>query len=203
MNGSWHIYRRGEPWQRSRHRMRVLVATADFEAVGFDIPVAEFIKARAIATHAELSKLGPDVLAADFNRDEAVRRLRERGTSEIADALLNQRVMAGLGNVYKSEVLFLCGVNPITRVDALADEQIDRLVDTGRSVLLTNVSGAVPPMTTYTSLRRTTRRSDPSARLWVYGRARLPCRRCGTAIEVRTQGTGARLTYWCPTCQPS
>jgi endonuclease VIII len=203
MNGSWHIYRPGEPWRRSRHRMRVLVATADFEAVGFDIPVAEFIKARAVAKHAELSKLGPDVLAGDFNRDEAVRRLRERGTSEIADALLSQRVMAGLGNVYKSEVLFLCGVNPFTRVDALVDEQIDRLVDTGRSTLVTNVSGAVAPMTTYTSLRRTTRRSDPSARLWVYGRARLPCRRCGTAIEVRKQGIGARLTYWCPTCQPS
>jgi endonuclease-8 len=210
MNGSWHIYRRGEPWQRSRHRMRVLVATADFEAVGFDIPVAEFIKLdrrpgaaveRALAKHAELSKLGPDVLAPQFDRAEAIRRLRERSSSEIADAVLNQRVMAGLGNVYKSEVLFLCRVNPFARVETLTPEQVECLVDTGRRLLVTNVSGAVAPMTTYTSLRRTTRRSDPSERLWVYGRARLPCRTCGTAIDVRKQGAGARLTYWCPTCQ--
>ncbi len=203
MNGSWHIYRRGEPWQRARQRMRVLVATADFEAVGFDIPVAEFIKERAIAKHAELSKLGPDVLAGDFDRAEAVRRLAERSTSEIAEALLNQRVMAGLGNVYKSEVLFLCRVSPFARVHAVTREQLECLVDTGRRLLLTNVSGAVAPMTTYVGLRRETRRSDPGGRLWVYGRARLPCRGCGTAIEVRKQGAGARLTYWCPACQRS
>jgi endonuclease-8 len=203
MNGSWHIYRRGEKWQRPRRSMRVWVATADFEAVGFDIPVAEFIRDRALAKHVELSKLGPDVLADDFNRDEAVRRLRERAGSEIADALLNQRVMAGLGNVYKSEVLFLCRVNPFARVEALTGEQIECLVDTGRKLLVTNVSAAVAPMTTYPSLRRTTTHGDPGARLWVYGRARLPCRRCGSAIDARKQGAGARLTYWCPTCQQS
>jgi endonuclease-8 len=203
MNGSWHIYRRGEKWQRPRRSVRVLIATGEFEAVGFDIPVAEFIKDRAVAKHVELSKLGPDVLADDFTRDEAVRRLRERAGSEIADALLNQRVMAGLGNVYKSEVLFLCRVNPFARVEALSGEQIECLVDTGRKLLVINVSGAVAPMTTYTSLRRTTTHSEPGARLWVYGRARLPCRRCGTAIDVRKQGAGARLTYWCPTCQKS
>ena len=203
MNGSWHIYRRGEPWQRSRHRMRVLVATADFEAVGFDIPVAEFVKERALAKHAELSKLGPDVLAADFDRREAIRRLGERSSSEIAEALLNQRVMAGLGNVYKSEVLFLCGVHPFARVGGLAAAELECLVDTGRRLLALNVTGAVAPMTTYVGMRRTTRRSAPAERLWVYGRARLPCRKCGTAIEVRKQGAGARLTYWCPACQPS
>ena len=201
MKGSWHIYRPGEKWQRSRRSMRVLIATADFEAVGFDIPVAELVKDRALARHVELSKLGPDILARDFNRDEAVRRLRERPASEIADVLLNQHVLAGLGNVYKSEVLFLCHVNPFARVEALSGEQMDCLVDTARRLLVTNVSGAVAPLTTYVTLRRTTRGSDSSARLWVYGRARLPCRRCGTAIQARKQGTGARLTYWCPTCQ--
>ena len=203
MNGSWHIYRQGEKWQRARQRMRVLIATNDFEAVGFDIPIAEFIKERAIEKHVELSRLGPDVLGAEFDRHEGVRRLRDRREAEIADALLDQRVMAGLGNVYKSEVLFLCGVNPFARVDALTDEQIGGLVDTARRLLVANVSGAVAPMTTYASLRQTTGRSDPGARLWVYGRARLPCRRCGTAIQVQKQGEGARLTYWCPTCQQS
>ena len=201
MNGSWHIYRPGEPWQRARSRMRVLVGTTEFEAVGFDIPVAEFIKTRAIGKHAELSRLGPDVLAPEFDRAEAIRRLRERAALEIAEALLNQRVLAGLGNVYKSEVLFLCGVHPFARVDTVGPGQIECLVDTGRKLLLANVSGAMAPMTTYVGLRRTTSRSDPSERLWVYGRARLPCRKCGTAIELRKQGQGARLTYWCPTCQ--
>jgi endonuclease-8 len=202
MNGSWHIYRRGEAWQRGRGRMRVLVATADFEAVGFDIPVAEVVRTRAIARHTELSKLGPDVLAPEFDRAEALRRLRERSSLDVGEALLNQRVMAGLGNVYKSEILFLCGVHPFAPVGKVADSQLECLVDTGRRLLLANVSGASAPMTTYRGLRQTTRRSDPAERLWVYGRARRPCRKCGTAIEMRKQGQGARLTYWCPACQP-
>jgi endonuclease-8 len=203
MNGSWHIYRHAEKWQRPARSMRVLVATADFVAVGFDIPDAEFVKARALDKHRVLARLGPDVLAGDFDRDEAIRRLRERSSSEAAEALLDQQVMAGLGNVYKSEVLFLCRLNPFAVVSRLDDGQLACLVDTGRKLLLTNVGSSLAPMTTYTGYRRTTTRSDPAERLWVYGRARLPCRRCGTAIAVRKQGAGARLTYWCPRCQPS
>ncbi len=203
MNGSWHIYRRGEKWRRPARDMRVLVATADFEAVGFDIPVAEFIKESSMTKHAVLAKLGPDVLDEEFDRDEALRSLKERSSSEIAEALLNQQVMAGLGNVYKSEVLFMCRVNPFMAVASLTDEQVACLVDTGRKLLRLNVSSSLAPMTTYTGYRRTTRRSDPGERLWVYGRGRLPCRRCGTAIAAKKQGAGARLTYWCPRCQPS
>ena len=203
MNGSWHIYRRGEKWQRPAREMRVLVATADFEAVGFDIPVAEFIKEGALAKHAVLARLGPDVLDERFDRDEAIRRLGERSSSEIAEALLNQQVMAGLGNVYKSEVLFMCRVNPFAPVASLTADEVGRLVDAGRKLLRLNVGSSLAPMTTYTGYRRTTRRSNPGERLWVYGRARLPCRRCGTAIEAQKQGAGARLTYWCPRCQPS
>ena len=203
MNGSWHIYRRGEKWQRPAQAMRVLVATADYEAVGFDIPVAEFVKEQSVAKHAVLSRLGPDVLDEAFDRDEALRRLRERASSEVAEALLNQQVMAGLGNVYKSEVLFMCRVNPFTTVASLTADQADCLVDTGRKLLRLNVSSSLAPMTTYTGYRRTTMRSDPGERLWVYGRGQLPCRRCGTTIKTRKQGTGARLTYWCPRCQPS
>jgi endonuclease-8 len=111
--------------------------------------------------------------------------------------------MAGLGNVYKSEVLFLCRINPFTPVNRLDEAQVACLVDTGRKLLQTNAGSSLTPMTTYTGYRRTTRRGDPAERLWVYGRARRACRRCGTAIEARKQGAGARLTYWCPTCQPS
>lgn len=201
MNGSWHIYRPGERWKRPRRDMRVIVATSAYEAVGFNIPVAEFITDRSRRRHRELSRLGPDLLDDDFDRAAAVGRLRTLADAGIADALLNQRALAGIGNVYKCEVLFACGVNPFVRVRDLDDRQIASLVDTARKFLRANVSTGLAPMTTYTGFRRTTGRDDPRQRLWVYGRARLPCRKCGTPIEVRKEGHDARLTYWCPRCQ--
>ena len=203
MNGSWHIYRPGEQWQRPRRDMRVQIATADYVAVGFNIPVAEFVKGRDLHKHDELRKLGPDVLSDGFDVAEALRRLRQRGSAAIAEAVLNQRVLAGLGNVYKSEVLFLCRTNPFTLVRDVDDARLATIVETARRLLRANVSEGLALMTTYTGFRRTTRRDDPRERLWVYGRARLPCRRCGTRIRVRKQGTDARLTYWCPQCQES
>ena len=204
MHGSWHIYRPGERWRQNRRDMRVLVATADFEAVGFNIPVAEFIKVdpkHALAKHRVLGKLGPDALAANFDRDEAVRRLRSRPASLIADALLNQQLLAGLGNVFKSEVLFACGINPFVTVAALTDSELEHLVEIGRKLLQANVGGSSTGLTTYTGSRRTTGRDNPAEQLWVYGRGRLPCRRCGTAVDVKKHGTDSRLTYWCPECQ--
>jgi len=201
MNGSWHIYRRGERWQRPRRDMRVVIATDDFEAVGFSIPEAELIATRDLRRHDDLRKLGPDLLAEAFDAGEALRRLRERGDTAVADALLNQRVMAGIGNVYKSEVLFLCRINPFTAVQSLDDTRLASIVETARRLLRANVSEGLAAMTTYAGFRRTTRRDDPQQRLWVYGRARQPCRRCGTSIRVKAQGTDARLTYWCPGCQ--
>jgi endonuclease VIII len=203
MNGSWHIYRPGEGWQRSARDMRIVIGSQDFEAVGFNIPVAEFIKARDLERHEELRQLGPDLLADDFDGAEAAKRTRERPSLDIGDALLNQRVMAGIGNVYKSEVLFLCGVNPFRAVATIPDADLQRVIETARTLLHANVSTGLAPMTTYTGYRRTTRRDDPTERLWVYGRARMPCRRCGAPILVKPQGSDARLTYWCPTCQPA
>ena len=202
MNGSWHIYRPGETWRKRRLDMRIVVATRDFEAVGFNIPIAEFIRGENLARHDSLRQLGPDLLSEDFDQEEAVGRIRARRDTEIGDVLLTQRVMAGVGNVYKSEVLFACGVNPFVLTGTLSDDDVRRLVGTARMFLRMNVSGKLAAMTTYTGFRRTTRRADPRERLWVYGRARLPCRRCGTPIRVRAQGQDARLTYWCPTCQP-
>lgn len=202
MNGSWHIYRPGEAWQRGRRDMRIVLSTADFVAVGFSIPVAEWVKVGDVRRHGELSKLGPDLLAPDFDEHEAVRRLVSRSDMEIADALLTQRVMAGVGNVYKSEILFACRVNPFARVAALSDEQVGCLVRTARKFLTANVTEGLAAMTTYMGFRRTTRRDDPKERLWVYGRVDEPCRRCGTTVKIAKQGRDARLTYWCPTCQP-
>jgi len=202
MNGSWHIYRPGERWQRPRHAMRIIVGTEDFVAVGFDIPVAEMLSPRDLLRHRELRRLGPDLLDDNFDAAEAARRIRERGPAEIADVLLNQRVLAGIGNVYKSEVLFACAVNPFTAVDKISDVEIDLLVSTARKFLRANVTGGLAAMTTYTGFRRTTGRSDPQERLWVYGRAGDPCRQCGAPIQIRAQGRDARLTYWCSRCQP-
>ena len=103
--------------------------------------------------------------------------------------LLNQRVMAGIGNVYKSEVLFACRVNPFTPVGTVGDQALERLVATARRLLLANVHSSLAPMTTYTGYRRTTNRDNPSERLWVYGRAGKPCRRCGTSVKIDKQGT--------------
>ena len=169
MNGSWHIYRPGEVWQRPRRSMRIIVGTEDFVAVGFDIPVAEMIKAKDVARHAELRKLGPDLLGEGFDAAEAGRRIRARGVSEIADVLLNQRVLAGIGNVYKSEVLFSCGVSPFAKVDSLTDDEIACLVSTARRFLSANVTDKLAPMTTYTGFRRTTR----------------PVRSSGTSVGLR------------------
>ena len=201
MNGSWHIYRPGERWRGPRRDMRIVIATADFEAVAFRVPVAEFIPASAVERHRELRRLGPDLLAKSFDALEAHRRMRARPGDFICDVLLNQGVVAGIGNVYKSETLFACGVHPFARVADLDDGTLERLLATAKRFLEANVQPSRAPMTTYSGLRRTTGRDEPGSRLWVYSRGGRPCRRCGTPIASRKHGPAARLTYWCPSCQ--
>jgi endonuclease-8 len=204
MRGSWHIYRTGERWKRSRQQMRVVIRTKDFEAVAYDVPVARFHTAHSLERSSAIPKLGPDLLGRQFSQDDAAARIRARADEEVANVLLNQQVMAGLGNVFKSEVCFACNVHPFRTVASLSGMEIDCLVDTARKMVAANVVGtASDRVTTYTGGRRTTFNADPAARLWVYGRQGQPCRRCGTAILMRKQGTGVRSTYWCPECQPS
>jgi len=179
MNGAWHIYRPGERWQRPRRDMRVIIETADFVAVGFNIPVAELLTGRELER--VLHPQGPDLLA-EFDVAEAVRRARERNDEQIADVLLSQRVAAGIGNIWKSESLFQRGINPFTRVKDLDDQALEQLFLTARALLKESAAG--------------------HRRLNVYSRGGQPCRKCGTAISSRKQGLDARLTYWCPRCQP-
>ena len=159
MNGSWHIYRPGERWRRPRRDMRVMVATAAFEAVGFNVPVAEFLQGRALERQEDLRQMGPDLLGATFDAAEAIRRFRERPAASIADALINQRVVAGAGNVYKSEVLFLCRVDPFLAVADVSDEQLRAILSTARTHLRANVIDATAAIVTYRGYRRTTRRA--------------------------------------------
>ena len=168
MNGSWHLYRAGERWRKRRDDMRLVIATDDFEAVGFNIPVAEF---------GEVPPHGPDLLGESFDLDEAVRRFAERQDEEIGCALLNQQLVAGIGNIWKSETLFACGINPFRKV---ADCDVPRILKRARALL---------------------QRSTGERPRWsVYERGGQPCRRCGSSIQRREQNL--RSTYWCPKCQP-
>jgi len=202
MNGSWHVYRHGERWWRGPQAMRVRVDTADWVAVAFDVPVAEFVTAKQLASTDPVAALGPDLLKPGFDRDEAIRRVRAAGALPIAQALLDQRLVAGIGNIYKSEVLFLAGVHPDTPAGGVAQDALERVMDLARSLLQANVVDGTPAaIQTYHSLRRADRRSHPEDSLWVYSRGGKPCRRCGAAIASKKMGVDARATYWCPTCQ--
>src|SRR5215470_16638974 len=152
---------------------------------------------RAVPLHPAMQALGPDLLASDFDAAEAERRLRARPQMQIAEALLDQRALAGIGNVYKSETLFIERINPWTRVADVPDAALVRLVATAHRLLHENVRPGSP--------HRITTRRDLAGRgsLWVYGRAGRPCLRCGTPIQTRRQGELNRSTYWCPTCQPT
>jgi endonuclease-8 len=204
MSGSWHIYKTGERWQAPRSAMRIVITCSDIQAVAFNVPVAEFHTARSLERSAHVSELGTDVLSPTYRTDEAVRALREYGRAhpdaEIGDLLLNQRVIAGIGNIYKSETLFAAQVNPFRRVQTVSDRELERIAEIAQRYMKASVAEAESEGTvTPTGSRGGT---GPGARRWVYRRQGQECRRCGAVIEMRRQGVGGRSTYWCPSCQP-
>jgi len=202
MNGSWHLYRPGERWWRGEQMMRVRIDTADWVAVAFNVPVAEFVTPTDLAKRDPVAELGPDLLGGTFDRDEAIRRIVASGHRAIAQTLLDQRIVAGIGNIYKSEVLFLSGVHPETPSSAVPQPTLERMMDIARGVLKDNVvEGTSPRIQTYRNLRQLNPASEHDESLWVYGRRNKPCRKCGTPIEMKKMGIEARSTYWCPKCQ--
>ena len=204
MSGSWHIYRHGQPWQQPRFNMRIVIENGDYIAVGFKVPVAEIHTAHSLARDHRIPPADADVLSSEFNAEAAIARVLAHPGEEIADVLLHQEVTAGVGNVFKSEVCFVCGINPFCRVAALRPQQVSALVATAQRLLGANVlEDSGERIVTYRGQqRRTTNDSDPGASLWVYGRAGEPCRRCGEPVRRRLQGPDARVTFWCATCQP-
>lgn len=181
--------------------MRILLATDQWLAVAFNVQVAEFVRTDRLARHRPLAALGPDLLG-DFDPDRALPRIRAQPERPVHEVLLDQRVVAGIGNIYKSEVLFLAGVHPDTRAEQLSDPQWLEIFTRARRLLQANVakrSGA--GIETYPGLQRTPGRKRPEDRLWVYSRGGRPCRKCGTRIASRKDGDAARVTYWCPKCQ--
>ena len=200
MNGAWHRYRPGERWRRPAARAVLVLEVEGAVAVCFDAPVVELFDARAEALHPSLASLGPDLLADAFDPAEAARRLRDpsRAGAAIGEAILDQRVMAGVGNVYRSEILFIERIDPFAPVASLDDAALDRLVATAGRLLLANVGRRRGPERSTTEGAR----EAGGAPLWVYGRAGRPCRRCRTAIRSTSLGTDLpRTVWWCPSCQ--
>ena len=194
MQGSWHRYRPGEPWRLPARRAVCVLETVAAVAVCFDAPVVELLTEADLVRHGGLRALGPDLLGAAPDLEDAVRRLRELGSVPLGEALLDQRAAAGIGNVIKSESLFMERLDPWSPVHAFSDDELRSALGRAAELLAANTGGG---------RRVTTGRRSPGESLWVYGRSGRPCRRCGTFIRARRQGTQARTTYWCPSCQPS
>jgi endonuclease-8 len=207
MDGAWKLYRPGERWRHGPgHQVRVVLETDDVVAVGFRLPVVEVLKTSREAD--VVGHLGPDVLGPGWDAGEALRRLTARSDREIGEALIDQTVRAGPGNVYKSEALFLRGVDPWTVVGDVHDPAA--LIDMMKQLMEANRT---------TGMQITTGDPRPGRSRWVYGRQRLPCRRCATPVRRamqgrhrKTEGERAfvaiseeldRVTYWCPHCQPA
>jgi endonuclease VIII len=194
MEGEWHIQRPTERPRGPAHQVRVILATDDVVAIGLRMPVVELIptpKESDVVGH-----LGPDPLGSDWDQTEALKRLIEQGARPIAEVLLDQRVIAGPGNVYKSEICFLRGLHPMSLVEEVADP--DGLINLTARLLQANRT---------TGRQITTGDTRRGRGQWVYGRAGKPCRRCGTPIAMTGGGVGGgsndRVTYWCPHCQPA
>ena len=198
MHGSWHLYRPGGRWRQSRLNARVVIETADSVAVAFDVPDAEFLTSTALDAHRALSSLGPDLLAEAPDIGEAQARLRHEPDLPIVEALLRQDLVAGLGNVYKSELLYIARLHPDTPVRAISSDALTTVLRTAVKLMRLNVSESALAGGGVT--RNTTGRMNPRERVWVYRRTGKPCLRCGTPIRTRRE-RDSRTTYWCPGCQ--
>ena len=191
MEGSWHLYRPGQSWRGPQHEVRAVLTTAGRVAVGFRLPVLEIIA--TVAEPDVVGHLGPDPLQPNWDPAEVVKRLGSREDEEIGTVVLDQSVIAGPGNVYKSEICFLRGVHPRTLVRDVPD--IDGFVALLARLMQANRT---------TGMQITTGDTRRGRMQWVYGRAGESCRRCTTKIERELQAGygGDRVTFWCPSCQP-
>ncbi len=190
MEGAWHLYRPGSAWRRPAHEARVVLGTETWRAVGFALGVVELVDRRDEAR--TVAHLGPDLLGPAWDPDEAVRRLSREPGRAVADALLDQRNLAGIGNLYATELCFLAGVPPDAPVAAVAD--LPRLVRRAHQLLEANKERVAQATTGELARGRQT---------WVYRQRR--CRRCGTPVRTGMVGTPPRerVSFWCPSCQPT
>ena len=193
MTGSWHIYRAGEAWLKPAHYAALTLAIGELEVICFSPKLLELLTADQVRTHRHLSRLGPDLLGGKFDVPAAVARFRARNDLPIGEAMMNQTIVCGIGNVYKSDVLFLMKMDPMAAVAKFSDAELAAMLEKARLLMLRNLTGAP----------RQTRFGGYAGRLWVYGRSGRPCPKCGTVIRLQRQGDAGRTTCWCPACQPA
>jgi endonuclease-8 len=192
MSGTWHVYRPGERWWRPESEARVVIRTETVVAPCFHPPIVELLTAKELGLHPIVSALGPDIIRDDFDVDEALRRLRALPDRDIATALLDQKVISGIGNVYKVEALFLAKTSPWAQVRELDDGKLREIVEHARKLIRLNREGG--PRRTHFSLKH-------DELMWVDERAGLPCHACGARIESGWHPDEVRKSWYCPTCQ--
>ncbi|MEP6658648.1 MAG: DNA-formamidopyrimidine glycosylase family protein [Acidimicrobiales bacterium] len=192
MTGAWHLYRDGERWRRNPSAARAVLDIPGWTAVCFSAPVVETFRVMDRRRHPGLGSLGPDLCLADADLDECVDRMARFGEhhQDVAEVLLDQRIACGVGNVYKSEVLWACALDPFTPLAQVPVRVRRDLIATASRMLRANLDNS----------GRTTVTGPPGS-LAVYGQHLKPCRRCATPIEWRKHGVLARITFWCPGCQ--
>lgn len=182
MSGSWHTYRRGEPWRKPVSAAWAVLSTDRAEAVQFGGPTLRLLRASSVRRDPVLARLGPDILAADFDVEQVARSLASVPHRDLGDALLDQHLVAGIGNIFKSEACFAARLDPWQRVADVPTEQLRHVAQAAHDLMLEAVEQG---------------RQDRA----VYKRPGRPCPRCGTQIRSRGQGDANRTTYWCPSCQ--
>ena len=195
MRGSWHVYRPGERWQRPEHQARVVLEVSDALAVCFAAPTVRLLAANAAAVDAYLNGLGPDLVPDEFDEGQAIAGLAALAELPIGQAVMTQTALSGIGNIYKSETLFLCRCDPFLAISTLDDEALLRIVRTARQLLQKNARPESAQRTTTTAVYAR------GGRYWVYKRSGRACRVCGDAVRMERQGELHRSTYYCPTCQ--
>lgn len=184
MRGAWHLYRPGERWRRPAWQVKAVLETEDSVAVCFSAPIVELVRDEALS----VGHLGPDILTDAWSSADVVARAR-KAPAPIGELMLDQRITAGIGNVYRCEAMWNRRVNPWMSSNDLSDELLAGVFDTAREAMRANLSEGFD------------RRFPGYGRGAVHGRGGRPCPRCGTRIKVRAQGEQARVTFWCPTCQ--
>lgn len=195
MYGSWQFGKPGMTLRKPEKNVRLRLRTVNHEAVFFNGPVVELLTAEELQAHKRLTTLGPDILHPDFDRDEAWQRLRRAADRPIGDALLDQGIVAGIGNIFKSEGLFLAALDPRAAVELTSRTQVERLWDLLVPVMLANAARSGPVVTLNRNLSR------GAERYWAYRRTGRPCFRCNSIIEMVRQGELRRTTYFCGRCQ--
>jgi endonuclease-8 len=192
MTGSWHLYRTGERWRKPSSQLRAAITVHDWVAVCFNAPVVETYRAFDRHRHPGFGRLGPDLCKADADLSECAQRMIDYDPQDtpIAEVLLDQRVMCGVGNVYRSEILWACGISPFAPVSSLQPDDCVQLVATGARLLRANLHHS----------GRITTAAAPGG-LAVYGRNGQHCVRCADSVQCRRVGEHARILYWCDGCQ--